>query len=151
MGIVIRSRIAKFLLVVVVLTMLAVGLYLHNRPSDTLDVATYRATWQAQVDSLVKGRQSAPSSCWAAQGSLATLPGFGAVDSLCWTSISGHQLNFRFIQKTPSSVTELLYMPESSDWKLQYDFCVVQLSGPWWELRSSNSGCPRGFTFVPAA
>ena len=149
---VMRSGTTKLIIGIVVVAVAAALVWnfaLRSRPARTLDFTTYETTWQHRVDQLLKGRQSAPSSCWTLGGTGQYLPGFGSVESYCWTSRSGHQLNFRFIKITTSGQKELLYMPESSDWKLQYGFCVVQLSGPWWQLVSGVQHCPAGFTPVP--
>lgn len=133
---------------VVVATALIVVLERHGPPAGTFDVKTYETTWQIRVDGLLKGRQAAPSSCWTLNPGEGFLPGFGPVSSYCWISVPGHRLNFRFIESTPTSQQELLYMPEASDWKLQYGFCVVHLSGPWWQLQGASGHCPDGFVMV---
>ena len=138
------------IIVVAVVASLVWVFALRGGAARTLDYKTYESTWQQRVDQLLKGRQAAPSSCWTLGGPGTQLAGFGTVGSYCWTSKSGHQLNFRFVKVTTSGQKELLYMPESSDWKLQYGFCVVHLSGPWWQLVSGVGHCPTGFTPVPA-
>jgi len=151
MTFVMRSRRVRWAIVLLAAVLVAVGLYWYHRPIDSPYLRAHQQAWQARVDYLLLGRQANASSCWVAQGTLAELSGFGTVESVCWTSVAGHQMNLRFIQKTGASVKELLYMPESNDWRLQYDFCVKQLGGPWWDLRSIGIGCPTGFTTVPAA
>jgi len=147
-----RSGTKKIMVVaivgIVVATVLIVVLERHGPPAGTFDVKTYEATWQIRVDGLLKGRQASPSSCWTLSAGEGFLPGFGPVSSYCWTSVPGHRLNFRFIESTDSGQQELLYMPESRDWKLQYGFCVVNLSGPWWQLQGPSRHCPDGFVMV---
>ena len=149
-----RSRTKKLILSAifggVVVAALIVGLGLNSHPGGTLNVKAYESTWQTRVDGLLKGRQSAPSSCWTLSGTQGYLRGFGNVNSYCWTSVPGHRVNLRFIRVTTTGAQELLYMPESNDWKRQYGFCVVQLSGPWWQLMSTTERCPDGFTRVVA-
>ena len=147
-----RSGTKKLFLGIVAVAVVAALVWvfaLRSRPARTWDYKTYETTWQQRVDELLKGRQSTASSCWTLGGTGENLAGFGSVESYCWTSRSGHQLNFRFVKITTSGQQELLYMPESSDWKLQYGFCVVHLSGPWWQLASGVQHCPTGFTPVP--
>jgi hypothetical protein len=59
---------------VVVAAALIVGLERRSPPSGTLDVKTYKTTWQIRVDGLLKGRQAAPSSCGTLNGSGDFLP-----------------------------------------------------------------------------
>lgn len=149
-----RSGTKKLIIVaivgVVVAGALIVGFERRSRPAGTLDVKTYETTWQIRVNGLLKGRQAAPSSCWTLNGNEGFLAGFGPVGSYCWTSVPGHRLNFRFVESTATGKQELLYMPDSSDWKLQYGFCVFHLSGPWWQLESASRHCPNGFVKVPS-
>ena len=48
----------------------------------------------------------------------------------------------------------LLFVPQARDVKLQPDFCVKPISGPWWDLaviNPSSESCPSGYTFDPAS
>jgi len=129
---------------------IVIGVVFRGPTAKTFDYKTYEATWQVRVDGLLKGRQSSASSCWTLGANGPTLPGFGRIGSYCWTSVPGHQLNFRFIKITTQGEQQLLYMPEASDWTMQHGYCVVHLSGPWWQLASATNSCPAGFTRVAA-
>ena len=114
----------------------------------------FEPQWQAAMTQVLSQPGPPTWGCRPAPDSVRFLAGFGTVDQICIEPArDGHGQQFRFLHGTPVTAG-LLFAPQARDAKLQSDFCVKPISGPWWNLAVINpntESCPNGYTFDPAS
>ena len=110
----------------------------------------YEPAWQSAVDRAVTATTAAGPSCATSTAGYVYLPGIGNAYGRCVVFPGTHNgIQVSFIPRSVSSGTGLLYMPDSSDARMQSDECLSHIDGPWWQVGWPNGNCPIGWTFIP--
>ena len=116
----------------------------------TMKMKAYEPAWQAAVDRAVATTTAAGPSCTTSTVGYINMPGIGIAHGRCVVVPGPHNgLQISFLPHSVSSGTGLLYMPDSSDARMQSDECLSHIDGPWWQVGWPNGNCPTGWTFIP--